>query len=140
MQLPSGGNENFSTSKVAVMICPSGSSPRLSCGYAEKDSGRAVRGRRFFRFNRGRRPACGRTLSVRLESVLCCFVVGTFTLWRFVQAVLSGLTRRGGVAARSARRTVALQRLPALAAAGQCPERASIATEHQGARAGLCLP
>lgn len=65
-------------------------------GYAEKDSesASAVRGRRFFCSNRGRRPGCGRTFSVQFESVLCCFVVGTLTLWCFVQAVLSGLTRR----------------------------------------------
>lgn len=63
-------------------------------GYAEKGSESVVRGRRFFCSNRGRRRGCGRTFSVKLESVLSGFVVRTLTLWRFVQAVLAGLTRR----------------------------------------------
>lgn len=65
-------------------------------GYAERGSETVVRGRRFFCSNRGRRPGCGRTFSVKLETVVSGFVVRTLTLWRFVQAVLGGLTRRGG--------------------------------------------
>lgn len=63
-------------------------------GYAEQGSQILVRGRRFFCSNRGRRSGCGRTFSVKLQTVLCGFVVRTLTLWCFVQAVLAGLTRR----------------------------------------------
>lgn len=63
-------------------------------GYAERSSEVVARGRRFFCSNRGRRPGCGRTFSVKLHVVFAGFVVRTLTLWRFAQAVLSGLTRR----------------------------------------------
>ncbi len=63
-------------------------------GYAEQGSQLVVRGRRLLCANRGQRPGCGRTLSVKLETVLSGFVVRTLTLWCFFQAVLSGLTRR----------------------------------------------
>ena len=63
-------------------------------GYAERSSGQVVRGRRFFCSNRALRPGCGRTFSVALMTVLGGFVVRTFTLFCFAQAVLSGLTRR----------------------------------------------
>lgn len=63
-------------------------------GYAEHGSRIGVRGRRIFCSDRGRRPGCGRTYSVKLSTVLCGFTVRTLTLWCFVQAVLSGLTRR----------------------------------------------
>jgi hypothetical protein len=63
-------------------------------GYAERSSGEVVRGRRFFCSNRALRWGCGRTFSVALMSVLLGFVVRTFTLFRFAQAVLGGLTRR----------------------------------------------
>jgi hypothetical protein len=76
-------------------------------GYAEKGSESAVHGRRFFCSDRGRRSGCGRTFSVQLESVLSGFVVGTFTLWCFVRAVLSGLTRRAAWL-RAARGTLSL--------------------------------
>ena len=65
-------------------------------GYAERGSGLVVRGRRFFCSDRGQRPGCGRTLSVMLQTVLTGFVVRTLTLYCFVQAVQSGLTRRAG--------------------------------------------
>jgi hypothetical protein len=63
-------------------------------GYAERGSELVVRGRRLFCSNRGRRPGCGRTFSVMLQTVLAGFVVRTLTLWCFVQAVLGGLTLR----------------------------------------------
>ncbi len=63
-------------------------------GYAERGSKVVVRGRRFFCSDRGRQSGCGRTLSVKLSTVLTGFVVRTLTLWCFLQAVLSGLTRR----------------------------------------------
>lgn len=63
-------------------------------GYAEHGSETIVRGRRFFCSNRGRRPGCGRTFSVKLLTIVRGFVVGTLTLWCFTQAVLAGLTRR----------------------------------------------
>jgi hypothetical protein len=63
-------------------------------GYAERGSGLVVRGRRIFCSNRGRRPGCGRTFSVKLQTVVSGFVVSTVTLWCFVQAVLGGLTLR----------------------------------------------
>ncbi len=63
-------------------------------GYAERGSELVVRGRRVFCSNRGRRPGCGRTFSVKLQTVLSGFVVSTLTLFSFATAVLSGLTRR----------------------------------------------
>jgi hypothetical protein len=63
-------------------------------GYAEGESAVVVRGRRVFCSNRARRPGCGQTFSVRLRAVLAGFVVRTLTLWLFVSAVVSGLTRR----------------------------------------------
>jgi hypothetical protein len=63
-------------------------------GYAERSSELGVRGRRVFCSNRGLRPGCGRTFSVKLATVLSGFVVRTLTLYRFVSAVVSGLTRR----------------------------------------------
>ena len=63
-------------------------------GYSEQDSKEVVRGRRVFCSNRGRRPGCGRTFSVLLSTVLYGFVVRTFTLFRFANSVLKGLTRR----------------------------------------------
>ena len=63
-------------------------------GYAERNSGEVVRGRRFFCSNRSLRLGCGRTFSVALMTVLGRFVVRTLTLFCFAQAVLGGLTRR----------------------------------------------
>lgn len=63
-------------------------------GYAERGSEIVVRGRRFFCSNRGRRAGCGRTFSVLLSSVMWGFIVRTLTLFGFVQAVLSGMSRR----------------------------------------------
>jgi hypothetical protein len=63
-------------------------------GYAERFSDLVVRGRRFFCSDRGRRPGCGRTFSVKLSTVLSGFVVRTLTLFCFASAVLGGLTRR----------------------------------------------
>jgi hypothetical protein len=59
-------------------------------GYAE----RVVRGRRLFCSNRGRRPGCGRTLSVKLATVVSGFAVRTVTLFRYASAVVAGQTRR----------------------------------------------
>jgi hypothetical protein len=63
-------------------------------GYAERSSELVVRGRRIFCSNRGRKSGCGRTFSVILSTVLSGFVVRTLTLFTFVQAVLTGLSRR----------------------------------------------
>lgn len=63
-------------------------------GYAEDDSGRRLRGHRLFCSDRGRRPGCGRTFAVRLADVLRARNVGSGTLWRFVLALATGLTRK----------------------------------------------
>lgn len=63
-------------------------------GYAERGQEREVRGRRLFCSDRGRRPGCGRTLSVKLATVVAGFVVRTLTLFRYASAVAFGLTRR----------------------------------------------
>jgi hypothetical protein len=63
-------------------------------GYAEHGSQLLVRGRRFFCSDRGRRAGCGRTFSVKIQTVLSGFVVCTLTLWCFLQGVIAGLTRR----------------------------------------------
>jgi hypothetical protein len=63
-------------------------------GYAERGSESLVRGRRLFCSNRGLRPGCGRTFSVKLTTVFAGFVVRTLTLWGFAKAVVGGLTRR----------------------------------------------
>ena len=61
-------------------------------GGAENLPGKdAVRGRRFFCSNRGRRPGCGRTCSVLLAQMLRGASVRTGSLWRFCRARLSGL-------------------------------------------------
>jgi hypothetical protein len=71
-------------------------------GYAERGEGRELRGRRLFCSNRGRRPGCGRTFSIKLSRVLAGFVVRTLTLFRFATAVLGGLTRRAAWLAAAA--------------------------------------
>jgi len=63
-------------------------------GYAEWGSTQVVRGRRLFCSDRHRRPGCGRTFSVLMATVLAGFVVRTLMLFRFVEQVLSGLTRK----------------------------------------------
>ncbi len=63
-------------------------------GYTERGQALVARGRRVFCSNRGRRSGCGRTLSVKLATVLSGFVVRTLTLFRFASAVAGGLTRR----------------------------------------------
>jgi hypothetical protein len=63
-------------------------------GYAEGGSERVLRGHRFFCSNRHRRPGCGRTFMVRLSQVLQKRVVRTGTLWRFVLAVVAGVSRK----------------------------------------------
>jgi hypothetical protein len=50
--------------------------------YIEHGSDWAIRGRRFFCSNRGRRPGCGRTLSVLLAELLSGFLVTTVALWQ----------------------------------------------------------
>ena len=62
-------------------------------GVAEKRPGKdALRGRRFFCSNRGRRPGCGRTTSVLLAQVLRKASVRTGSFWRFCRERLSGLS------------------------------------------------
>ena len=46
----------------------------------------AVRGRRYLCSNRGRRPGCGRTVSLRLATVLPRTTVRTGRLWPFLLA------------------------------------------------------
>ncbi len=61
-------------------------------GLAESGPGKdALRGRRFLCSNRGRRPGCGRTWSVRLAHVLRRFSVRTAALWRSALGWLAGL-------------------------------------------------
>ncbi|MFT3831058.1 MAG: hypothetical protein QM691_15265 [Opitutaceae bacterium] len=61
-------------------------------GLAERGPGKAaLRGRRFLCSNRGRRPGCGRTWSVRLARVLRGLSVRTAQLWRFALGWLSDL-------------------------------------------------
>jgi hypothetical protein len=71
-------------------------------GYAEREGGRVVRGRRFLCSNRFRRPGCGRTFSVLLAYVLLGFVVRTPTLWSFLRAVVAGASRRAAWLAAAA--------------------------------------
>lgn len=81
-------------------------------GAAETLPGKdALRGRRFFCSNRGRRPGCGRTWSVVLSQVLRYAIVRTASLWRFCRGWLSGLSvlsaweqARGGFSIESAYR------------------------------------
>ena len=61
-------------------------------GGAENLPGKdALRGRRFFCSNRGRRPGCGRTCSVHLSQMLRGASVRIGALWRFCRARLAGL-------------------------------------------------
>lgn len=53
-----------------------------------------IRGRRFFCSNRGRRPGCGRTVSVLLQMMVATFMVTTALLASFVSRVLAGASRR----------------------------------------------
>ena len=62
-------------------------------GYAERDGGLRVRGRRLFCSNRFRRRGCGRTVAVLLADVLPRLVVGALCLFRFVSRVVEGATR-----------------------------------------------
>lgn len=63
-------------------------------GYEEHGQRRVVRGRRLFCSNRGRKRGCGRTLSVKLATAVCGFVVRTLTLFRFMRLVSRGVSRR----------------------------------------------
>jgi hypothetical protein len=63
-------------------------------GYEEQGQGIAQRGRRIFCSDRYRRQGCGRTFSVLAATALAGFVVRTVTLFRFVEKVLAGLTRK----------------------------------------------
>jgi hypothetical protein len=63
-------------------------------GYAEQGQDVIVRGRRVFCSDRHRRPGCGRTFSLLIATLLAGFLVTTLTLFRFVEQVLAGLTRR----------------------------------------------
>lgn len=65
-------------------------------GGAENAPGKdAVRGRRFFCSNRGRRPGCGRTFGVCLAHVLAGASVRTGSWWRFIAARLGGASLLG---------------------------------------------
>lgn len=56
-------------------------------GCGEESAGKdALRGRRFFCSNRGRRGGCGRTFSVWLAGVIAGATVRSVELWRFYQA------------------------------------------------------
>lgn len=59
-------------------------------GYAETDSTRIVRGRRFFCSNRHRRPGCGGTFSVLLCTVIRRFSISANTLWGFISRLYEG--------------------------------------------------
>lgn len=62
-------------------------------GGAENRLGKdALRGRRFFCSDRGRRPGCGRTYSVLLAQMLRKVSVRTGGFWRFCRGRLSGLS------------------------------------------------
>jgi hypothetical protein len=63
-------------------------------GYAEVGQERVIRGRRFFCSNRHRRRGCGHTFSVLLADVLWGFMVRARTLWRYLQGVSGGLSRK----------------------------------------------
>jgi hypothetical protein len=81
-------------------------------GLAENAPGKeARRGRRFFCSDRGRRPGCGRTFSVRLAQVFAGASVRTGAWWRFCRGRLEGLgvlaaweAARGGFSLESAYR------------------------------------
>jgi hypothetical protein len=62
-------------------------------GYSDQETGRVVRGHRFFCSNRHRRAGCGRTFPVLFSEVLFGFVVRLGTVFRFVEAVAAGLSR-----------------------------------------------
>jgi hypothetical protein len=63
-------------------------------GYCEREPTRRVRGRRFFCSNRFRRPGCGHTFSTLFAPLLAGFVVVAHTLWRFIEQVTLGLSRK----------------------------------------------
>lgn len=70
----------------------------------------AVRGRRFFCSDRGRRPGCGKTFGVFLAQVIVQASVRTASWWRFIAARLSGAsglaaweTARSGFSLEAAR-------------------------------------
>lgn len=63
-------------------------------GYAENGQEQVIRGRRFFCSNRYRRRGCGGTFSVLLADMLRGFMVRARTLWRFLQGVSDGLSRK----------------------------------------------
>jgi hypothetical protein len=63
----------------------------LLWGYAERQARqRVVRGRRLLCSKRYRRPGCGRTVSIWLDSVIAGFLVRTRTLSAFVVLVSGG--------------------------------------------------
>jgi hypothetical protein len=64
-----------------------------SMGYGDGNGVNTLRGRRFYCSNRRRRPGCGRTFSVLLSEWLSGFVVSALVLYRFLRAVVSGVTR-----------------------------------------------
>lgn len=59
-------------------------------GYAERSSERVVRGRRLFCSNRGRRHGCGRTVAIRLASVIVRHVVRADTWFALFVALAHG--------------------------------------------------
>lgn len=72
-------------------------------GYTEDGSKRVVRGHRLFCSGRGRRPGCGRTLALLLADTLRARTVRSGTLWRFLLAVATGLSRKAAWEATGAR-------------------------------------
>jgi hypothetical protein len=63
-------------------------------GYSLLGAADMVRGRRFFCSNRGRRPGCGRTVSVLLQMMIAAFTVTTALLASFVASILAGASVR----------------------------------------------
>ena len=63
-------------------------------GYSLLGTSSMIRGRRFFCSNRGRRPGCGRTVSVLLQMMIATFMVTTTLLASFVSSVVAGASRR----------------------------------------------
>lgn len=61
-------------------------------GYAEKNSERAVRGRRILCSGRGRKRGCGRTVSTLLTHFVERCVVAAATLWALFSGLADGLS------------------------------------------------
>lgn len=62
-------------------------------GYGEGNNGNAVRARRIYCSNRGRRVGCGKTHSYFHAQVIPRLSLTATTLWSFLSFVLSGVSR-----------------------------------------------